>query len=51
MTAKGDNSVKMHFRVIALSQNVSIITDVKFDIKKKFLKYSDYGLICDFVGP
>ena len=50
MTAKGDNSVKMHFRVIALSQSVSLITDVKFDIKK-FLKYSDYGLICDFLGP
>ena len=31
MTAKGDNSVKMHFRVIALSQSVSLITDVKFD--------------------
>ena len=36
MTAKGDNSVKIHFRVIARSQSVSLITDVKFDIKKRF---------------
>ena len=40
----------MHFRVIALSQSVSLIADVKFNTKK-FLKYSDYGLICDFLGP
>ena len=32
MTAKGDNSVKIQFSVIAQSQGVSLITDVKFDI-------------------
>ena len=50
MTAKGDYSVKIHFRVIALSQSVSLITDVKLDIKI-ILNESDYGLICDLLGP